>query len=48
MILYVGSLLITLYGLEQPIGLEWFLPTFYIKLLLSHLPKEEPYRPVGD
>lgn len=48
MIFYVGSLLITLYGLEAPIGLEWFLPLFYIKLLLSHLPKEEPYRPVGE
>ena len=48
MILYVGSLLITLYALEQPTGLEWFLPMFYIKLLLSHLPKEEPYRPLGE
>ena len=44
---YAGGLLIALYGLPQPIGLEWFLPLFYLKLLLSHLLKEEPYRPVS-
>ena len=26
-------------------GLEWFLPIFLLKLLLSHLLREEPYRP---
>lgn len=28
-----------------PTGLEWLLPLFYFKLLVSHLPKEAPYRP---
>lgn len=42
---YAGGLLISLYLLEQPKGLEWFLPLLYLKLLVGHLPKEEPYRP---
>jgi hypothetical protein len=45
LIAYVCALLISMYLLQQPIGLEWFLPLFYLKLLVSHLPKEEPYRP---
>ncbi|MFO7584104.1 MAG: hypothetical protein R6W69_05170 [Anaerolineales bacterium] len=27
-------------------GLEWFIPVFLLKLLLCHLLREEPYRPV--
>ncbi|MCG8462013.1 MAG: hypothetical protein MI919_37495 [Holophagales bacterium] len=42
---YAGGLLLALYGLLQPAGLEWFLPLFYLKLLVSHLLVEEPYRP---
>jgi hypothetical protein len=42
---YACGLLISMYFLRQPEGLEWFLPLFYLKLLVSHLPKEEPYRP---
>ncbi|MGH3087063.1 MAG: hypothetical protein ACRDSJ_07060 [Rubrobacteraceae bacterium] len=42
---YACALLISMYALPQPEGLEWFLPLFYLKLLVSHLPKEEPYRP---
>jgi hypothetical protein len=34
--------------LPQPQGLEWFLPLFYLKLLVSHLPTEEPYRPAAE
>lgn len=45
LVLYAGGLLISLYLLRQPEALEWFLPLFYLKLLVSHLPKEEPYRP---
>ncbi|MCP4149024.1 MAG: hypothetical protein GY757_14850 [bacterium] len=45
LISYVCALLISIYILQQPEGLEWFLPMFYLKLLVSHLPKEEPYRP---
>ena len=42
---YACALLLSIYILRQPAGLEWFLPLFYLKLLVSHLPKEEPYRP---
>lgn len=45
---YACALLIALYVLVQPAGLEWFLPLFYLKLLVSYLPKEEPYRPSSD
>jgi hypothetical protein len=45
---YACALLIPIYVLRQPAGLEWFLPLFYLKLLVSHLPKEEPYRPSQD
>jgi hypothetical protein len=42
---YACGLLISMYLLRQPQGIEWFLPLFYLKILVSHLPKEEPYRP---
>jgi len=45
---YACGLLIAMYLLPQPAGLEWFLPLFYLKLLVSHLLKEEPYRPVSS
>ncbi len=32
-------------ALKIPEYLEWFLPLFYLKLLLSHCLIEEPYRP---
>ncbi|MBW1735812.1 MAG: hypothetical protein JRJ09_18650 [Deltaproteobacteria bacterium] len=47
MVCYAGAILLCIYVLRQPEGLEWFLPLLYLKLLVSHLPKEEPYRP-GD
>jgi hypothetical protein len=42
---YAGGLLVALYVLPLIPGLEWFVPFFYLKLLVSHLIKEEPYRP---
>jgi hypothetical protein len=42
---YACALLLSMYALARPLGLEWFLPLFCLKLLVSHLPKEEPYRP---
>jgi hypothetical protein len=32
------------YGIAQPTALEWFLQLFYLNLLVSHLPIEDPYR----
>lgn len=38
--LYAGALLLSLYVLRAPAGLEWFLPLFYLKLLVSYLPAD--------
>ncbi|NGX15586.1 hypothetical protein [Wenzhouxiangella sp. XN24] len=45
LIMYAGSILLALYVLASPPGMEWFLPLFYLKLLVAHLPREEAYRP---
>lgn len=45
LLIYAGSVLLALYGLTPPIGMEWFLPLFYLKLFVAHLPKEKAYRP---
>ncbi|KJZ14874.1 membrane protein [Marinomonas sp. S3726] len=45
LILYSVSLILSLYVFETAVGLEWFLPVFYLKLLISHILREEPYRP---
>ncbi|MCB1140245.1 MAG: hypothetical protein KDK23_15920 [Leptospiraceae bacterium] len=44
--LYAIALVATVNQSSVP-GLEWFLPLFYLKLLVAHLPVEEPYRPVS-
>ena len=42
------GLLLALY-LDTPVpGLEWFIPVFLLKLLVSHLLREEPYRPLNE
>jgi hypothetical protein len=43
LLLLVGALLLNIYGLLPTPGLEWFVPLFFRKLLVSHLLKEEPY-----
>lgn len=43
--LYVAALLLSLYVFGSPPYLEWFLPILYFKILVSHAPREEPYRP---
>ncbi len=45
LLMYAGGVLLALYVLTSPPGLEWFLPLFYLKLLVAHLPREEAYRP---
>jgi len=44
--LYLAGLIIGLYFLAPIKGLEWFLPFFYLKLLISHLLKEAPFQPL--
>jgi hypothetical protein len=43
--LFAIGLLLHQYFTTPTPGLEWFLPVFLLKLLLSHLLREEPYRP---
>ena len=43
--LIAAGVVLSLYVYPAPVGLEWFLPLYYIKLLSSHLLREEPYRP---
>ena len=39
------TLMLTQCVLSPFVGLEWFLPLFYLKLLVSHLLLEAPFRP---
>lgn len=43
--LYGLALLGNSYLFSPTVGLEWFLPLFFLKILISHLLKETPYRP---
>lgn len=43
--LIAGGVVLSLYVFPAPPGMEWFLPLYYVKLLSSHLLREEPYRP---
>lgn len=46
--LYGFILIIILYNESGTPAMPWFAPLFYLKLLVSHLPLEEPYRPADD
>ncbi|MGR5094031.1 hypothetical protein ACPV5O_15610 [Vibrio maritimus] len=48
LVMYAGALVLSLYWFAAPVGLEWFLPLFYLKLLVSHILREEPYRPESE
>ena len=43
--LYSLALLGNLYLFDPTPGLDWFLPLFFLKLLVSHLLNETPYQP---
>ncbi|WP_291328169.1 hypothetical protein [Desulfovibrio sp. UCD-KL4C] len=45
---YAISVLLSLYVFASPVHLEWFLPLLYLKLLVSHILREEPYRPDNE
>lgn len=45
LMLYSLSMIVVINSFDAPQGLEWFLPLFYLKLLISHVLREEPYRP---
>lgn len=42
------SFLISSYVVTSPRGLEWFVPVLMLKLLVSHLLKEAPFRPENE
>jgi hypothetical protein len=44
----VITLLINSYGFSPTVGLEWFIPFLFIKLIASHALREEPYRPESE
>ena len=44
-VLAAVGIVICLYALPAAPGMEWFMPLLYVKLLVSHLQKEEPYYP---
>jgi hypothetical protein len=46
--LFAIGLLLWLYADSAIPGLEWFIPVFLLKLLVSHLLREEPYRPANN
>lgn len=43
MALFCGAFLLGTYVFAPTPGLEWFVPLFYLKLLVSHLLKEAPF-----
>jgi hypothetical protein len=45
MALFCGAVLLGWYVLTPTPGLEWFVPLFYLKLLVCHLLKEAPFSP---
>jgi hypothetical protein len=44
-LLYAGALVIHDYTVLPVAGLEWFVPIFFLKLLIAYLLREAPYRP---
>jgi len=46
--LYAVAILVSMYVFQPTRGLEWFIPFIFLKLLVSHLVREEPYRPRGE
>jgi len=43
--LYMVALLLSFYVFDSPPYLEWFLPFLFLKILVSHALREEPYQP---
>lgn len=41
--LYMASLLLSLYAFGPTLGLEWFIPLLFLKLLVSHLIPEKTF-----
>lgn len=48
LLLLVGGIFLSIYGVTVPAHFTWFLPLYYTKLFASHLLHEEPYRPATE
>ena len=46
--LFAIALLVSVYGFPAVAGMEWYIPFLFLKLLVSHLVREEPYRPTAE
>lgn len=44
LLLFIGAVLIVVYGFSPTPGLEWSVPVSSLKLLVAHALQEEPYR----
>jgi hypothetical protein len=43
LLLFCGAILLNQYAFTSTPGLEWFVPVLFLKLIVSHLLREEPY-----
>jgi len=43
MILVIGAVFLNHFAFTSAAGMEWFVPVYFVKLLISHLLKEAPY-----
>ena len=48
LLFYLGAILLNIYVFTPVEGMEWFIPFFFLKLLISNLPKEAPYSPFQE
>ena len=42
----LAAIFVNLYGPSLVPGLDWFIPCLFLKIVLAHAVREEPYRPV--
>ena len=45
-VLFAVTIIFNWYVFSPTPGLEWFIPVLFLKILLGHIVKEEPYRPI--
>jgi hypothetical protein len=43
-VMFLGALVVNIYLLIPAPGFEWFVPVLFLKLIVGHAVKEEPYR----
>ena len=43
----IAAIIVNLYWLPLAPGMEWFIPCLFLKIVLAHTVREEPYRPAA-